>query len=286
MPVLLSHPAAVDNTLPLDPSFVDVEHPDLGRKTPVPSRGSHKRKASVGSTATASGATTTTSSASGSGSKLRSVSTPTPPTSVHPAPRSSSKSRGHRSTKSHGHPHQEDHIQEDLLLNLLKEFRAAKKKEREGTADSGMGSVSLSLGVKSLLSHGSRRPQPAAQDLDHSSPPSYDSTTRPGSPVGARPPTQKTRERSASSASISTPPKPRARAKSTSNPSAEIVLLLSTLRQETSRANTAEAQLNELLERYKVMRQGKLNAEAQLAVIREELRLYKEQLDLAQKGSW
>lgn len=284
MPVLLSHAAAVDNTLPLDPSFVDVDHPDLGRKTPVPSRGSHKRKASVGSaaTATVSGATASSSASASVGSKLRSVSTPTPPTSVHPAPRSSSKSRGHRSTRSHGNPHEEHHIQDDLLLNLLKEFRAAKKKEREGAlTDSGTGSVSLSLGVKSLLSHGSRRPhQQAAQDRDqllHSSPPSYDSTTRP--------PTEKRRERSASSASVSTPPRSRPRAKSTSSSSAEVVLLLSTLRQETSRANALEAQFNELLERYNIMRQGKLNAEAQLAVIREELRLYKEQLDLAQKGS-
>ncbi|KAJ3514555.1 hypothetical protein NMY22_g14692 [Coprinellus aureogranulatus] len=136
---------------------------------------------------------------------------------------------------------------------------------------------------RSLLSHGSRRPQQAAQDRDHSSPPSYDSTTRPSSPVGARPPALKTRERSVSTSTVTTSTKPRTRSKSTSNPSTEIVLLLSTLRQETNRANAAEAQLNELLERYKAMRQQKLNAEAQLATIREELRLYKEQLDKAQQ---
>ncbi|KAF5319086.1 hypothetical protein D9611_014121 [Ephemerocybe angulata] len=264
MPALLSSPRsrslAVDATLPLDPSFVDIGHPGTHRSPPVP-----PKQVSLSSSSASSSSTTAAATFTGTAhSKLRSTSTATPVPITYPhAPRSSSRSRTphHRSTKSHD----TGDVPDDLLLGLLKEFRAAKKREKEGL---GTGSVSLSQGVKSLLRprtpHGidpiERAKTPMSIDHD-SSPP------------------RKGRERSSSSASS----RPFTSKTAGSSNSESFVLLLNQLKQETKRADATETQLRELAERYRLLRQEKVSVDGQLAVVREELGLYKVQLDLAQR---
>jgi hypothetical protein len=98
--------------------------------------------------------------------------------------------------------------------------------------------------------------------------------------------TKKKRQRSASSASAL----PHSHSKSSSASSASsttdsIVLLVQHLQHETARANAAEAQRRELLDKLRDVMKQKVELEGHFGMVKEELGLYKVQLDLAQKGS-
>ncbi|RXW23187.1 hypothetical protein EST38_g2676 [Candolleomyces aberdarensis] len=340
-------PPAVDVTLPFDPSFVDIAHPD---QPPIPPPKDHRLQTRTSSKSSSSSSSSngkstpvTLESARAGRPKQRSASTPVPKTSTTTSSttatattttattsnaRSSSKSRHHhRATKSHSHKDDGD-----LIVDLVKELRAAKKRERAGSL-----SLSLGLGgVKSLLSglggggaaggggaqdheakiavspvdrvhhppfhyprdpHSQSRsvpiPPPPPEPKQQSSVPRQQSSAEAiANAVKASlamvdnpPTTKKKRQRSASSASAL----PHSHSKSSSTTSASsttdsIVLLVQNLQHETARANAAEAQRRELLDKMRDVMKQKVELEAQLGMVKEELGLYKVQLDLAQKG--
>lgn len=259
----------VDATLPLDPSFVEVGL--FGSKS-VDVQGASSR----GGLARVNTITTHTTSPSPSvqttvRQNQRSSAAPAPaPIPVFSKPRTQ-----HRVTRSHD-LNKDLPAQGDLLVDLLREYRVAKQREREGTAPAGTGTATLGLGVKSLLAHGPGRSKtpnpttlrrvPAQIDGDESTP-------------------RKHRGRSASSASSRPRAQSQSKRSSSSTPSDSVSMLVQHLRRETDRANTAESNLKDLNERLRICRQEKWTVDAQLAVVKEELELYKVQLDLAQKGT-
>jgi len=67
--------------------------------------------------------------------------------------------------------------------------------------------------------------------------------------------------------------------------SALLVITTERLAQETARANDAERQAAEVLAVFKTTHEAKTRLEREINRVREELGLYKIQLDLAQKGA-
>ncbi|KAJ2912729.1 hypothetical protein MD484_g7687, partial [Candolleomyces efflorescens] len=336
-------PLAMDVTLPFDPSFVDIAHPN---QPPIPPPKDYRLKTRTNSKSSSSSSDGKKTPAPFEGARAgrstqRSVSTPVPKISATTSsttataitttastanPRSSSKSRHHhRATKSHSHKDDGD-----IIVDLVKELRAAKRRERAGSL-----SLTMGLGgVKSLFSglaggaagggsaqdheaknpvspvdrvhhppfHYPRDPQSQSQPVPIPPPPpepqQQSSVPRPQTSAEAiasavkaslamvenAATTKKRRQRSASSASAL----PHSKSSSTSSaPSTtdSIVLLVQHLQHETARANAAEAQRRELLDKLRDVMRQKAEVEGQFGMVKEELGLYKVQLDLAQKGS-
>jgi hypothetical protein len=93
-----------------------------------------------------------------------------------------------------------------------------------------------------------------------------------------------------SSPTNSHPTRPRhrsySRARSSSDSmSALLVITTERLSQETARANEAERQASEVLAVFKTTHEAKARLEREINRVREELGLYKVQLDVAQKGA-
>ena len=262
MPALLdSSRLVIDETLPTEPSFVDILRPgdpfprvppkDYPRTTLAPADGLVTHQPKPRSASTPSTMSTTSSSSTSS-----SNSNP---------PQTPSKSRHrHRSTKSHAHP---PPIDEDALLDLLRQFKEAKRREAAAT---------LSSGVTAFL--------PAESHQHHRDVPLHSPTPAPlDRPIDITEKLEslKRRERAYSSVSARTNP-----ISGSGTGTESIVIVLNHLRNETARANSAEREARDLIEKLKVVMKEKAEVEAQLGVVKEELGLYKAQLSLAQKGTW